>query len=442
MDFEALKLLAKYCPTQNNWILQLNYEQIIGHKNRTVRRFDGNKLVPSESELPSHGLTHIFFNYMTECQLVAMIMTRDLKLILINNRVEIEQQDAPENDGETNGEDGEEVIRLKTKVPLPKIIGVESCLTIIDNHRQLLNRQLIPNTLQKATGLKEWSKHLDQSKKKPSTTVDHLFISMAKESEQVALLEDWVRKSGKTLDFTHQYSIDEKQLSRLPEFETVEAVILSQNCQIRDFSWLKKFPLLTHLSLDQCQQIDEETFGKICKSANRLESVTLKFCCSVNIRIFLSLLNMSRLMRITIDYPNFYCQVSAKEVMISREEWRSLHSFTLQSLFLNSENLTLDVLDYILKACPSLRDVYLNDRILKMVSKNVMSDDNDGDVVNFHMASDFRKGFRVNRPMTFKNMFKNYITAPFSKTMLERMQQQERGNKEMEETINTFIKAN
>lgn len=432
--------LNQFCPIQNNWILSLNYSQVINHHNKQIKMFDkNNKLQIIEGLTEPTKLSHIFFNYMTDRTLIALVLTCAGQLVFINNQMEIEQDLMEEQSVSVEQEEAD--IKLETRAPLPKIKGICSVLTIIDQPKQLVNKELISVNMQKTIGLKDWWQRQSSTTTSNTNTNNRLdyssFFGHYKLKTLLPLLHQWVKQSGDHIDFKHQYYINQKHLGYLPVNNIVKRMSFNQNCQITDFTWLGNFPNLNELEFDQCQQLDEQLFSTICQRVKKLESITIKFCCRINIRIFLELLKLDYLKKIIIDFPNFYCQVSAKDVLITKQEWQGVHSFSLQSLFINSENVTLDVLDYLLKSCPELKDIYLNDNILKMVSKNILfnQDDNSDNIVNFHSASDFRRGFKASRPMTFKNMFKNYITQPYSNSMLERIRQKEQTDQEIQQAI-------
>ena len=439
--------LIKYCPTQNNWILALNYQNVINHTGNKIQEVDqSGKLVEIKELTQPSSLSHIFFNYMTNQTLVGLVLTQSGQLVLINNQMEIEEQPFVKDEqiNEDENENGEKLIKLETKAPLPKIKGISSTLTVISQPKHLINRELLSVNMQKTIGLKEWFGNLSSvsganANANANAKLNYSsFFGHYKLKTLLPLVHQWVKQSGNELDFQFQYYLNEKQLSHLPVNQQVTKIKFNQNCQITSFAWLKNFPKLVYLEFDQCQQINEELFREICKSASQIESITVKFCCGVNIRIFLELLKLDKLNKVVIDFPNFYCQVSPKDVLVTKQEWQGVHS-----LYINSENMTMDVLDYIIKACPELKDIYLGDSILKMVSKNIVfNQDESGDnsILNFHSSSDFRKGFRASRPMTFKNLFKNYISRPFSTSMLEKIRQQDSTNQEMKQTISEFEK--
>ena len=442
---ESYKLLSKYCPTKNNWILLLNYLRVVGHGSKIVQKLNsGDQIEPAQLSEPV-DLMHIFFNYMTDKQLVALVLTKAGQFVLINNQMEIEEDQAFKDgnkEQEQEEDDADEIIRASIKPLLPKIKGISSILTVISQPSQLTDRRLLSNNMQKIIGIKDWHKKLPVQQNVNSNHLDYAsFFGLKTLSPAIY---QWVKQSGSVVDFEFQYYLNEHQLSELPDMTDVKTVKFSQNCQIGNFDWLKRFPNVLHLIIDQCQQIDETLFRTICQACPNLESVTIRFCCGINVRIFLELLKLDRLQKVVIDFPNFYCQVSANDALVSKKEWSSAHSFSLHSLFLNSENLTLDVLDYLLKSCSDLRDIYLNDNILKMVAKNIMFNEHDvreDNTINFHSATDFRKGFKASRPLTFKNMFKNYLTAPFSKSMLENIRQRETNTREIQESLGELDKG-
>lgn len=416
---EIFLSLIKYCPIQNNWILLMNYESIINHTDRKIYQIDDKGDLVDSDTTEINKLCHIYFSYMTDKLLVALVLTTNGQLVLINNQVKID--DTVDTQYDPIDPNEEEVIRLNAKIELPVITGVNSTLYIIKDAKDLMNVRIMSNATRKAIGIKEWYQNTGKRYNYQNFGYWSFF-----EKFNTTNIYEWIKQCGSTVDFSNNYILSDRDLIKLPEIYTVTSIKLSQNCQITNFDWMSRFPLLSELFIDQCQQIDLSNIANIYKVAKGLRTLNIKYCCSINIRILLDLLKSNNLQHIAIDYPNFYCQVSEKEVLISRNEWRIINNSSLKTLFINSENMTVDVIDYIIKACTELKDIYLDDNILKLVAKNIVFNEdsvNETNVVNFHSAVDFRKGFKASRPMTFKNMFKNNVSAPFSKSMLNRIRQ-------------------
>lgn len=443
MNFHLLDQLHLYCPTQNNWILQMNYDQIINHRNQKVLEHQANGIwaeVDSDSIKSPRDMMHIFFNHMTEERLIALVLTKSMQCLLIDNHVEITQEDSitTENTNTSTAgavdDENENVIKLEATIPLPKIRDIRSTITIIAQHQDLVDRGVISRTLQKLIGIAKWAN--DWSKLVKTAPVPFRPLDLAMLVSDAEGFREWLRKwissprANNELSLSGHYYLNADHLQTLAS-SSVRSLVLKQNCQITSFEWLKRFSGLEAITIDQCQQIDENAFSEICKCCPNLTSVTIKYCLRVNVRIFLSLLKLDRLNKVEIDFPNFFCQLSPKDAIVSKDEWKTVCSYNLKSLFINSTNITLDVLDYIIKACPLLNTVYLDENILNMVSKNIVFDHEDinnnntaaVEIINFHQASDARRGFKASRPMTFRNMFKNLITEPFSKSMINRINQ-------------------
>ena len=113
-----------------------------------------------------------------------------------------------------------------------------------------------------------------------------------------------------------------------------------------------------------------------------MNEITLNYCCSINIRILLYISQLDHLERLVIDYPNFYCQVSPKEVIISKDEWKSNCSYSLKLISINSSNVTLDIVDYLIKSYPNLKDLCLDENILQTVGKNMISNSIDSNDID------------------------------------------------------------
>ncbi len=475
LEIDQLKMLRECCPQQNNWILQTNFREIVDHKEKLVSKINEKGKLEAfqpttpdlEFDLSAEQLLHIGFNYMTENCLIALVLTCSGKLIFINNTCQItshDQETEPPSGTTvstttvstttTDEVKGETVINTSTAPPPPKIEKVTSHLVVLDRPTQLLSALLLSKSMQKTIGLKQWStrianqpspshvkgKFLKGVRAAPLFDYSTFWNVVLKNADEPQLLQSglsglfrqWCLQSKGILNFECQTYLTETFFNTLdssdPAWNTVNTVVFSQNCQIRDFSFLGKFSNLTNLEISECQQLDGELFSKLIREVPRLEKITIKYCCGLNLRIFIDLLKLDYLKTIAIDFPNFDCQPSPRQVLIAREEWRSLCSFTLEGLFINSENMSLDVLDYLLKSCSKLHEISLNGEVLKHVSQNILFDPSelrDDNTINFHETEDFQRGFRACKPLMFKNMFKNEVSAPYSSTMLDRIQASE-----------------
>lgn len=437
---EKLNTISEFTPTNNNWILMINYNEIINHSNRQIFVLNNNQPVEKSTDMINspNSIMHVFFNYMTEHLLIALVLTVSNQYLLISNKVNIEESNNSEDPTESSlsnnieSKTEDETIKLNAKVSLPVVRDITSKIYIISKPEDLINRLIIPNSVQKLIGINKWHKNWNKLPVLPLINFSSFWNLNSKNMD--ITINNWIINSGSELNFTNQYYLNHNHLKQIATNNTVKTLKLNQNCQITEFDWLSKFTELKHLIIEQCQQIDNDIFNNICKYIPKIEQITLKYCCSMNIRILLFLSKLNNIERLVIDYPNFYCQISPKEVIISKNEWKSNCSYSIKSILINSTNVTLDIVDYLIKSYPNLTDLCLDENILQTVGKNMISNsinENDIDqtnILNFHVSSDTRKGFRAARPITFKNMFKNYITAPFSKSMIEKIKKQNNQN--------------
>ena len=423
-----LGLLTEFCPQNNNWILQLNYQDVVSHVERKMQTFVQGRLV-QHTQTREGGLcgppVHIYFNYMTNDRLVALVATESNDLILIDNMCEIdtsqgEAPPTPPSKGVMGEEAAPPTIKLN-EVSLPKIKGVKSVLTYLTSVSDLASRELFSRSFQKTLGIFKWWEKCNNQKESTTTLPLPLLLLKVPHQQRVVFLHT------NKLDLTGVLSLTDTMLEELPVNENVNYIVLDQNCQIGSFKWLARFKGLTILELHQCQQINNGHIAEICQNVRGLEAIILDHCCGLNIRCVLPLLNLTKLRLIKVNYPNFSCQPSEKEVYVTKTEWSNHCSYSLEQLEIDSTSMTLDVLDYLIKSCPNVKTLSVSDETLRDVAKNAVFDDTNKrveDALNFHQASDPRKGIRASRPIRFKNMFKDNFSMPFSKALLAKIQKE------------------
>lgn len=517
MDFiNKLANLEQYCPNNNNWILLTNFRQIIDHSKRTVQKIENDRQVAISNHNIFKGadLRHIFFNYMTEDRLTALVLlvgadvgvgfdidvgikvdidvgvkvdidvdeslsplpimkTEKSKnkvtqgeevappllkgqqqyIVLIDNIgeveiVETEGVDAPpllsgqQHLGLENTVKEELELQISNFRQLPVIKSVQSTITILSKVEDLVNRDLLPKKYQQMIGIYQWSKkNLDHPVTKFSDSNGGnnnlpFYLNLAgqlNENKRLTMIDRWIRTSGFKLDFSLNYSITSVELLKLSHsqsYNVVKHIIFDQNCQLTDFAFLGNFKELKIIEIIQCQQINNDLLKSICQYAPQTEALILKNNVLTDLRIVLPILKLTKLRLLKIDYENMLCSGrSAKEELISQEEWKCCHCFNLEQLELNSDYLTLDVLDYLIKACPKLHTIVLGEKALKDVSQNALFDEKNNreeDKLNFHLMGEMKKGIKASKPIRFKNMQKDLISAPFSKAMLAKIRQNDR----------------
>jgi hypothetical protein len=145
------------------------------------------------------------------------------------------------------------------------------------------------------------------------------------------------------------------------------------------------------------------------------------------------LLKLRELECITINDPEFWCQKGRYELFILPEEWKGLDCPSLQQISINSTNLTLDIIDYLINACSDLHQITVDDEILKQVSENIVEGHQTDNQLIFNSWKTPNKGISVPQRVSFTHLIKDtYDSQMFSDSMLKKIEEirQMKGEKE------------
>jgi len=133
-------------------------------------------------------------------------------------------------------------------------------------------------------------------------------------------------------------------------------------------------------------------------------------------------LQMKHLSKICLDNKRMICQDNPYQGVISNKEWEVLPTnHQLEHLFLNSDNLTNDVIDYILSNCLGLKKFFMNTLVLKRLKENLVEGSDVATVV-FQSTDNPRLGFKARRDFKIKKLLKNEHEEPFSDSMIQVME--------------------
>jgi hypothetical protein len=259
------------------------------------------------------------------------------------------------------------------------------------------------------------------------------FIHLRSEDERVKLFDTFAEQSGEMLNLMHMYTMTPALLNRLQIHPRVNQIVLHQNFQIDDFSWFAKFPNLKLLNIFYCHQLEQKHLEQIVQVVPALEVLNIHCCTRINVRILIPIFKLNKLVKLCIDDPQFWCQKGVFELFIFPDEWKQMKCPSLQQVAINSQNLTMDVIDYILLSCPDIKQFIVDDATLKLLLKNVVNGYDTEDIMTFHSWQDPSKGCEVRKKITFKNLMKdNYNAEPFSECMLKKIKEirEKRGEKE------------
>ena len=227
------------------------------------------------------------------------------------------------------------------------------------------------------------------------------------------------------LDLSGNYSITSAILSKIPVQPQITQIILNKNHQLENFEWLQNFPNVQLLDFRYMNNLTFEDITYITSVFKNLKVINLHFCGRINLRVLLPILKLNEIEKICIDDENFWCQKGAYELFIKPEEWENIDCLSLKTIAINSMNLTLDVIDYIIKACPSLGTFIMDTEVFNTAIKNVVNGYSSDTIILAPWQSTAR-GVQLHRKIKFKNMYKdNYNTKVFTDSFMKTIEQQE-----------------
>lgn len=446
------------CSQGNNWVMLYKFDEIVNHSQRQFYDVNDNQILPISTDkypLNRTDLSHIYFTYLTEDLLIGLIETYSGHLFLIHNKMsvtdapeeEITQTDTPVEQSQTieltdevidqyiDKKDG--VKKVENIVPLPKIEAIQSNIYHLDKITQL--KVCTTKKERKAIGLRdnEWS--IDKLKKVQRVELMRLsymdFIHIKSEDEYINVLNQYIDQCGETLNLTHNYSITPNLLSKVRKHDEVKQLIIYQNFQLDNFQWLKNFPNIKLINLFYAHQIEQKHFEQIVDILPNIEVFNIHFCTRINLRILIPLMKLRHLEKIAIDDPQFWCQRGIHELFILPDEWKGIYCPSLQKIAINSYNLTMDVIDYLLTSCPNITQFIVDEKVMKLVSENIESGYEKDDILVFNSWQNPNKGFQIHKKVSFKNLLKDtYNTQMFSESMLKKIKEHRTRTGEKEQT--------
>ena len=146
----------------------------------------------------------------------------------------------------------------------------------------------------------------------------------------------------------------------------IDTIIINNNFKLNDLSFINKFSYLKSLDIWNMPSLINDNIDSINKYCRNLEIINIHFCPNLNIRILISLYKMKNLKKILIDDSFFYCQYDMDKLFITNDEWRNIISETIIDIVINSENMNMDIADYIFKSTPYLKSITLCKNIHNM----------------------------------------------------------------------------
>lgn len=236
-------------------------------------------------------------------------------------------------------------------------------------------------------------------------------------------------KSKPSIDFSGHFNITEDIIEQTNKklLESFYEVLFLQNIQFTNLTWLRHFKKLKCLSFWYCYQLKNKHFELICRLLPDLESLNVHNCYQVNNRILVPTLQMKKLIRLCLDNRVMICQTNVYQGVVTNKEWEVLNNHSIEYLSINSDNLTNDVIDYIIKACHGLKKFLVNTLILKRLKPEIVEGYSQ-EKITFQSNEDIKLGFKAMRDIKIKNLLKDKYEPNFSESMeklIEQMEEEE-----------------
>lgn len=430
------------CSQGNNWVVMYKFDEIFNHKSRKIIICSKNgKTSEYVGDLGAIHPSHIYFTYMSNELLISLIETTDGRLFLVHNKVNIsEEPETVSSDEAPKTVDLSEAPQSLIKkvdmiTPLPMIESVESIIYIVEGGvYQIMT--LLTGKERELIGIRKNTWKVEKLKKIQRDELSRIsfmnFMSISEPGEYLNLLNKYVTQSGDTLNLTHNHSITPDMLNRVTLSPNIKQLIVYQNYQINDFSWLSKFPNIKLINLFYDHQMEQRHFEQIAKMLPNMEVLNIHFCTRINLRILIPILGLKNLQKLAIEDPQFWIQKGVHELFILDEEWKTISCPSIQKIAINSTNLTLDVVDYLLKSCINITQFIVDDDVLKRISDNIETGF-DENTTTFNSWQNPKNGFVAKHKISFKNLWKNGVdNQAFSESMLRKIKEtrEHRGEKE------------
>ena len=413
--------LNTYCQQINNWIVINNFHEIVSHKN--TRYYIENIEITYESDtlrFQCNGTfdfketypIHIYFTYMTDSKLITLFRTKNNNIYLVNNKINISENDSLDNSSDDSSD--KELVLSDEKDKLPVITSIQSSVRQINSIKNILF--YLSGNEKKYIGIDESKWNKLKHSKKINLNINYLTLLNYVNDEE-KYIKKFIKLNSRSnsnsspnvLNLRHNYSITNSILSKLPESYTnnIKQLQLNNNYQLHSLEFLSKFKKLDSVEFSYCNNITQDNIIQLCKYC--------PYCCCLNIRILLPLLKLPYIKNICINYDNMWCQKGPYELFILPNEWELIDCLSLERLAINAKNMTLDIIDYIVKACPNIKEIFVDEEILTSVETNIINGYNIDEKLIFRPWQTPEKGLQVCKKIKFKNLYKEAYESIKSK---------------------------
>ena len=400
-DREFKYWLTKNCSRQNSWIVVARFGEIISHDGHLFYDELGHQV--DELPLKADNLEYVYIANLSPAKLIAIVQVADKYYVIKNFNNNFEDKN--------KADDSENDVVSK---PVDSTIHMTSS---IDKAISLLS-----SAERKEVGLKK--RHKITLKPKEQKALEGIvnidFVGKSK-SEQCLLWDKLLAQSGDTLDLSGMYLIDPEVMGSgsKRKFNQIKTVILYQNNLVTRFEWILKLPALKTLSIWFSNQLEDNMLENLSAYGKTIQELEFHFCYKLTGRALIEISKLPLLDKLIMDNPVMSCQENTFETVIKPKEWRKIENSSLQLVMINSDNMTVDFIDYMLISFPNVERYVLSDKLIDKLHQD-SAHGYEKDEIIFQSFADTSKGFKRYKKVRMLNLLKNKVDRQkFSDSMLK-----------------------
>lgn len=392
MSNEMIKWMFFNCPKDHSWIVYQNLPDIVSESKYIHIKGDQQIIKLDDKD----QIRYIHSINMTENKLVCLLETKD-GFYLINN--------------EKKGEDLSSVV-----IYFPDI------KTFNDK---------VSNSIRKLLMIKKKFKLSSEEKKINVIPYDFILCNPKNYSQLLdgSCYDDMIRLTPEvtqnilTLNLNHNMTVDDKMLSDYHPSKLISKISFHTNFRLRSLEWTKSdwSQRIKRINLTNMAHFTNNSLGYMVKNMKSLAELYVSVCPQVNIRCLLDILTIDRLEVLCLNDVRMVCQPNQYGGLIKDEEWDVIKNESLKEMAIMSDNLSLDVIDFLKKHCYCLDKMVINPKTLKYMCQNLLTT---GDTTNpMYFNDGGSKTLKIGRDFQFKNLFREQFQNPFSDSMTKVMEE-------------------
>lgn len=240
--------------------------------------------------------------------------------------------------------------------------------------------------------------------------------------QQIELLNKYQSEKSH-LDLSDVTGLTTSTLKEWNPSHMIRELTLNSCYQIREFEWLQTTWVqnIKKLTLINMTHITNASLEYLTHNLSQLEELYVFSCPQVNIKCLLTTLNIDRLQVLCLNDPNMACQPNEYSGLITETEWGKFRNRSLKKLLINSNNISVDIIDYLRKSLKGLTTLILNPVKYKYFKESLINQGTSSSR-EITVASTENKAVKLKSDFVLKNLLKHRYQAPFSKSMLKVME--------------------